>query len=45
LFICPLGDFLACFVGFTLDAVEELDDGLEYPRTIALGFTKPRSVV
>lgn len=37
----PLGDFLACFPGFTLQAAEELDDCLEYPRTIGLGLSKP----
>jgi SAM-dependent methyltransferase len=40
----PLGDFLACFAGFTLDAAEELNDGLEYPRTVALGLRKPGNV-
>jgi SAM-dependent methyltransferase len=39
----PLGDFLACFAGFTLRAVEELADGSEYPRTIGLGLIKPAS--
>jgi hypothetical protein len=28
----PLGDFLARFAALTLEAAEELDDGLEYPR-------------
>jgi SAM-dependent methyltransferase len=37
----PLADFLSCFAGFTLEAVEELDDGYEYPKTIALRFRKP----
>jgi SAM-dependent methyltransferase len=39
----PLADFLSCFAGFTLDAVEELDDGYEYPKTIALALRKPRN--
>jgi hypothetical protein len=37
----PLGDFLTCFAGFTLEAAEELADGYEYPKTVALAFTKP----
>ena len=37
----PLADFLSCFAGFTLEAVEELDDGYEYPKTIALALCKP----
>jgi hypothetical protein len=37
----PLGDFLCCFAGFTIDTVEELADGYEYPKTMALSFTKP----
>ena len=37
----PLGEFLSSFAGFTLEAVEELDDGWEYPKTIALAVTKP----
>ena len=37
----PLADFIACFRGLTLDAAEELADGFEYPKTIALAFTKP----
>jgi SAM-dependent methyltransferase len=37
----PLADFLSCFAGFTLEAVEELDDGYEYPKTIALALRKP----
>ena len=32
----PLGEFLAAFAGFTLEHAEELDDGFEYPKTIAL---------
>jgi SAM-dependent methyltransferase len=37
----PLADFLSCFAGFTLETVEELDDGYEYPKTIALRLRKP----
>jgi len=37
----PLADFLACFAGFTLDAVGEPEDGWEYPKTIAVAVTKP----
>lgn len=37
----PLANFLSCFAGFTLEATEELADGYEYPKTIALAFTKP----
>jgi SAM-dependent methyltransferase len=37
----PLGTFLSAFAGLTLDRVEELEDGWEYPKTIALAFTKP----
>jgi SAM-dependent methyltransferase len=37
----PLGDFLACFVGLTVEAAEEVADGYEYPKTVALAFTKP----
>jgi SAM-dependent methyltransferase len=37
----PLGEFLSSFAGFTLEAVEELDDGWEYPKTIAVAVTKP----
>jgi len=37
----PLADFLSSFAGLTLEAVEELEDGYEYPKTIALAFTKP----
>jgi len=36
----PLPDFLSAFTGLTLVAVEEPDDGFEYPKTIALAFTK-----
>ena len=34
----PLGTFLSAFSGLTLDRVEELEDGWEYPKTIALGL-------
>jgi hypothetical protein len=37
----PLGLFLAAFAGLTLLAAEELDDGFEYPKTVALAFAKP----
>jgi SAM-dependent methyltransferase len=37
----PLADFLASFTGLTLETVEELEDGYEYPKTIALAFVKP----
>jgi SAM-dependent methyltransferase len=37
----PLADFLSCFAGFTLEAAEELADGYEYPKTIALVVRKP----
>jgi SAM-dependent methyltransferase len=37
----PLADFLSCFAGFTLEIVVELDDGFEYPKTIALAVRKP----
>jgi len=37
----PLADFLTCFAGFTFEAAEELADGYEYPKTVALAFTKP----
>jgi hypothetical protein len=39
----PLGPFLAAFAGFTLEHAEELDDGWDYPKTLALAFRKPRS--
>ncbi len=32
----PLGHFLSSFAGFTIETVEELEDGWEYPKTIAL---------
>jgi SAM-dependent methyltransferase len=37
----PLAEFLSAFSGFTLVAAEELDDGREYPRTIALRLHRP----
>jgi SAM-dependent methyltransferase len=39
----PLADFLAAFAGFTLERVEELDDGWEYPKTIAITLRKPQA--
>jgi SAM-dependent methyltransferase len=36
----PLGDFLRCFRRLSIEAVEELEDGFEYPKTIALAFRK-----
>jgi len=36
-----LADFLTAFAGLELLAVEELDDGWDYPKTIALAFAKP----
>jgi SAM-dependent methyltransferase len=37
----PLAEFLSAFAGLTLETAEELDDGSEYPKTIALAFRKP----
>jgi SAM-dependent methyltransferase len=37
----PLGEFLSSFAGFTMHAVEELDDDWEYPKTIARCLLKP----
>jgi SAM-dependent methyltransferase len=37
----PLGEFLSSFAGFTLVTAEELADGFEYPKTIALALVKP----
>jgi SAM-dependent methyltransferase len=37
----PLGPFLTAFAGLTLVAAEELEDGFEYPKTVALAWTKP----
>ena len=39
----PVGPFLEAFRGFTLADAEELDDGGEYPKTIALAWRKPRA--
>jgi hypothetical protein len=36
-----LAAFLAAFAGLTLVAAEEPDDGFEYPKTIALAWTRP----
>jgi SAM-dependent methyltransferase len=36
----PLGEFINAFAGFTIEHFEELDDGWEYPKTIALGVRK-----
>jgi SAM-dependent methyltransferase len=37
----PLQDFLNAFSGFVLERFEELDDGWEYPKTVALALRKP----
>jgi len=37
----PLGPFLEAFRGLALVAAEELEDGSEYPKTIALAWRKP----
>ena len=37
----PLGQFLSSFAGFELAAAEELEDGWEYPKTIAISLRKP----
>jgi SAM-dependent methyltransferase len=37
----PLADFLSSFAGLTLETAEELPDGYDYPKTIALVFAKP----
>jgi SAM-dependent methyltransferase len=37
----PLGPFLAAFEGLILTAAEELDDGFEYPKTVALAWERP----
>jgi SAM-dependent methyltransferase len=39
----PLAKFLNAFTGFTVDCLEELDDGWEYPKTIALRVRRPQS--
>jgi SAM-dependent methyltransferase len=37
----PLDAFLGSFAGLTLECADELEDGWEYPKTLALAFTKP----
>jgi SAM-dependent methyltransferase len=37
----PLADFLNAFAGFTVEHVDELEDGREYPSAIALRLRKP----
>lgn len=37
----PLAEFLSAFAGLTVVHAEEPADGWEYPKTIALAFTKP----
>jgi SAM-dependent methyltransferase len=37
----PLADFLRAFAGFMLLAFDELDDGFEYPKTVAIALRKP----
>ncbi len=37
----PLGDFVSAFAGLTIVRAEELADGWEYPKTIALALVKP----
>lgn len=37
----PLADFLTAFAGLTLLAVEEPDDGFDYPKTLAIVAEKP----
>jgi len=37
----PLADFLRAFAGFTLLSFEELDDGFDYPKTVAVALRKP----
>lgn len=37
----PLGPFLDAFSGFVLERAEELDDGWEYPKTLAVALRKP----
>ena len=38
----PLGEFLSAFAGFTIERVEEPDEGAEYPTMIAVGLRKAR---
>lgn len=37
----PLADFLTAFAGLTLLAVEEPDDGSDYPKTLGIAAQKP----
>jgi SAM-dependent methyltransferase len=37
----PLAEFLTAFAGFVIEIVDELEDGREYPATIALALSKP----
>jgi SAM-dependent methyltransferase len=37
----PLAEFMSAFAGFTLLAFDELDDGFEYPKTVAVALQKP----
>ena len=37
----PLGPLLTAFAGLTLADAEELDDGYDYPKTVALCWRKP----
>jgi SAM-dependent methyltransferase len=37
----PLAEFVSAFAGFTLVTFEELDDGFEYPKTVAVALQKP----
>jgi SAM-dependent methyltransferase len=37
----PLAAFVSAFAGFTIEACEELDDGFEYPKTIAVAVRRP----
>jgi SAM-dependent methyltransferase len=37
----PLGPFLAAFAGLTLVGAEEVDDGYDYPKTVALAWRRP----
>jgi hypothetical protein len=37
----PLAEFLSALAGFTIEEVDELEDGWDYPKTIALRVRKP----
>jgi SAM-dependent methyltransferase len=37
----PLAEFLNALAGFTIEEVDELEDGWDYPKTIALRVRKP----